>query len=307
MNATRPLLHSTVIGADAPSHGGAAGPRTLVMLHGLYGRGRNWQSIAQRLVAERPDWRALLVDLRLHGASPAFEPPHTLLRAAEDVRELIDARRSSEAYADSLDVGAVLGHSFGGKVALALARPKTSTRAAAALTGAGLRQIWIIDSTPEVKPPAGSAWDMLLHVRSLPATFAARADLVAALEHFGWPDGVAQWMATNLRYANGRYEWALNLDAMTALLESFFQTDLWDVVEHPPAGVHLHFVKAQGSNTLSEPTCTRIERAGVVNGQVHLHRLEGGHWLNADNPQGIVDLLARHLDGRQAAAAGGAR
>jgi hypothetical protein len=89
---------------------------------------------------------------------------------------------------------------------------------------------------------------------------------------------------------------------MTSLLESFFHTDLWDVVEQPPAGVHVHFVKAQGSSTLNEAACARIERAGAATGQVSLHRLAGGHWLNADNPQGIVDLLAAHLDGRHAAA-----
>jgi pimeloyl-ACP methyl ester carboxylesterase len=277
MSTSRPLLHSIAVGAAS---------RTLVMLHGIYGRGRNWQSIAQRLIAVRPDWRALLVDLRLHGLSPAFEPPHTVLSAAEDVRALI---AHVDGDGDGAEVGGVLGHSFGGKVALALARPL------AAASADRPRQIWIIDSTPEAKPPVGTAWDMLLHVRSLPASFAARADLVAGLGHFGWPEGVAQWMATNLRYVDGRYEWALDFDAMAAMLESFFHTDLWDVVEHPPANLQLHFVKAIGSNTLPEPACARILRAGAANGQVHLHRLEGSHWLNSDNPQGIVDLLSTHL------------
>lgn len=287
MTPSRPLLHSSVIGPgaaagseSAPSVATAAGTHAVLMLHGIYGRGRNWQAIAQRLVATRPDWHALLVDLRQHGNSPAFDPPHTVERTADDVRAFAE-----QAGEQGTDVRAVLGHSFGGKVALALARPLAAT----------LRQVWVIDSTPEAKAPAGSAWDMLLHVRSLPNTFHARADLVAGLEHFGWPEGVAQWMATNLRYADGQYEWALDFDAMTAMLESFFQTDLWDVVEQPPANVQIHFVKATKSSTLSEQACERIERAGAASGRVFLHRLEGGHWLNADNPQGIVDLLAKYL------------
>lgn len=307
MTSSRPLLHSSVIdpavaaGDGGTAHGGppggapgttaasgetasgettATGAHTLLMLHGIYGRGRNWQSIAQRLVAARTDWRALLVDLRLHGQSPTFEPPHTVLRAADDVRVLAEA-----VGAEGADVRAVLGHSFGGKVAIALARPLAGT----------LTQIWVIDSTPEAKPPTGSAWDMLLHVRSLPATFNSRADLVGGLEHFGWGEANAQWMATNLRYVNGRFEWALDFDAITAMLENFFDTDLWDVVEQPPPGVHFHFVKATESSTLNEPACARLERAGAANGQVSLHRLQGGHWLHADNPEGVVDLLARHL------------
>jgi esterase len=39
----------------------------LAILHGLFGSGRNWASIAQRLAAHH---RVLALDLRNHGASP---------------------------------------------------------------------------------------------------------------------------------------------------------------------------------------------------------------------------------------------
>ena len=57
----------------------------MMMLHGIYGRGRNWMSMAREIAAARPEWGALLVDLRLHGDSPAFDPPHTVDAAAADV------------------------------------------------------------------------------------------------------------------------------------------------------------------------------------------------------------------------------
>ena len=63
------LAHSVI----APEAGTAR--RTIAFLHGIYGRGRNWAAIARGLVARRPEWAAALVDLRLHGASPAFDPP----------------------------------------------------------------------------------------------------------------------------------------------------------------------------------------------------------------------------------------
>lgn len=55
----------------------ASPDRTLFVLHGLLGCGRNWRSWAKRLVegaaaaapAAGGPWRALLVDLRCHGAS----------------------------------------------------------------------------------------------------------------------------------------------------------------------------------------------------------------------------------------------
>src|SRR6201999_468457 len=53
--------------------------RWLLVLHGIFGSGRNWGSIARRLVEARPEWGAVLVDLRLHGQSrEGFGAPHTM-------------------------------------------------------------------------------------------------------------------------------------------------------------------------------------------------------------------------------------
>jgi hypothetical protein len=55
--------------------------------------------------------------------------------------------------------------------------------------------------------------------------------------------------------------------------------------------VSIHFIKAEKSSVLSEEACARIERAGRETGRVFLHRLEGGHWVNADNPEGVLRLI----------------
>jgi hypothetical protein len=34
---------------------------------------------------------------------------------------------------------------------------------------------------------------------------------------------------------------------------------------------------------------------GIERGQVFLHRVRGGHWLHAENPDAVVNLLAHHL------------
>ncbi|QQR80105.1 MAG: hypothetical protein IPJ69_12345 [Deltaproteobacteria bacterium] len=49
------------------------------------GRGRNWQRFATELVQRKPDIEAVLVDLRLHGESQGFDPPHTVRACGEDV------------------------------------------------------------------------------------------------------------------------------------------------------------------------------------------------------------------------------
>jgi pimeloyl-ACP methyl ester carboxylesterase len=269
-------LTSTIVAAGA-----GAARRTVVMLHGIYGRGRNWATIARGLTAGRPEWAAALVDLRLHGASPAFEPPHTVAACAADVRDRI-------ARADDwpAPVEAVVGHSFGGKVALSLLADGAAPP---------LSQVWIVDSTPAASEPAGTAWRMLGLARALPQRVATRAEAIDGLTAGGITPDVAAWMASNLRRDGDGLVWALDWEAMEALLRDFFVRDLWPIVEAPPSGVALHFIKASESSRLSEEACARLEAAGRATGRVHLHRVEGGHWVHADNPAVITALLADAL------------
>src|SRR5688572_5423493 len=60
--------------------------RLLLLTHGIYGAGANWRAIAKKLVAQRPEWGVLLVDLRQHGRSESGESPHTIAAAADDLR-----------------------------------------------------------------------------------------------------------------------------------------------------------------------------------------------------------------------------
>src|SRR5262245_8884848 len=92
----------------APDGGAPRG--WLLLLHGILGSGANWRTIARRVVTARPELGAVLVDLRMHGRSQGAPPPHTIDTAAGDLVHL----------AAELSLAAVVGHSFGGKVALAL-------------------------------------------------------------------------------------------------------------------------------------------------------------------------------------------
>jgi esterase len=255
--------------------GDAGAERALVMLHGIYGRGRNWQAIARSVSAARPEYACWLVDLPHHGDSPAGAHGDSVGGLAADVTDW--------AHASAVTVAAILGHSYGGKVALAFADAHRDRPL----------QVWVIDSTPEVKTPSGSAWGMLEIIGALPARFAARDEAVRALVDRGYELGVAQWMATNLQRADDGFVWKLDFDAMRRLLMDFFATDLWQVVESPAAGHDVHVLKASESNAITASAVARLEAAS--GGRVHLHHRPGGHWIHAESPQVVADLLVEHL------------
>src|SRR5215212_2092685 len=90
------LLAATECGAGPP----------LAILHGLFGSGRNWGSIAKRIGAHH---RVIAFDLRNHGTSP-WAATMGYEAMAEDVRARLAALGCRRF--------ALLGHSMGGKVAM---------------------------------------------------------------------------------------------------------------------------------------------------------------------------------------------
>lgn len=252
-----------------------AASRTLVMLHGIYGRGRNWQGIARAVVKARPEYACLLVDLPRHGDSGAGSHGDTVTGFAQDLRDWLTA--------DGVVADAILGHSFGGKVALAFADRARSEAL----------QVWIIDSTPEARQSSGSAAGMLAIIRRLPQRFASRAEGAQALVDEGVEPGVAQWMATNLARDGGEMRWALDFDVMQQLLDDFFATDLWPVIENPAPAHDIHLLKASESSAMSPAAVSRIQ--AVEEDHIHLHLRQGGHWIHAESPDIVTELLVTHL------------
>ena len=99
-------------------HGSATDQPPLVIVHGLFGSARNWGVISKRLSDQR---EVIAVDQRNHGDSP-WQDSHDYEGMAADIAEVIE---SLGGRAD------VLGHSMGGKAAMALAltRPELVNRA----------------------------------------------------------------------------------------------------------------------------------------------------------------------------------
>eukprot|EP00277_Geminigera_cryophila_P017026 CAMPEP_0179457796 /NCGR_PEP_ID=MMETSP0799-20121207/41490_1 /TAXON_ID=46947 /ORGANISM="Geminigera cryophila, Strain CCMP2564" /LENGTH=179 /DNA_ID=CAMNT_0021258693 /DNA_START=375 /DNA_END=911 /DNA_ORIENTATION=- len=87
-----------------------------IIVHGILGTGRNWVPFTRKLLSHFPDYQFILVDMRGHGESHApgkfgtHNSDHTVDVCAQDLENLCKHLGCAP------DV--VIGHSFGGKVAL---------------------------------------------------------------------------------------------------------------------------------------------------------------------------------------------
>ncbi len=240
---------------------------TAFILHGILGSGRNWRSFSRRLARAWPGRRLVLVDLRGHGDSHPAPPPNTLAACAEDLAELAD-----RVGAPSL----VMGHSFGGKVALRYARDEP----------AGLDAVWVLDALPGREGAVSDVARVIRALRAVPLPLARREELRQLLLGWGFSELLAGWMTTNLRRGEGGLVWRFDLEAVQELLADYLAVDLWPVVEDAPCA--LHFVRAARSERWTDAVLARFYGLS----DVWVHTLEdSGHWVHAENPEGLIQIL----------------
>lgn len=268
--------------------GAAPTERWIVFLHGILGRRANWRSFARRFLSLAPSWGAVLVDLRLHGDSRELAGPHTIASASADVVELLATLSRDR----DVELGALLGHSFGGKVAIA---------AADALRERGPRpaRVWIIDAPPgpRTQPRDRTTERVFARLAELPSRFAERREFVEAIVAAEIPLSIAQWLATNLvelPEPAGGWRFGLDLAALRGMLDDFMIVDAWPALERVAAsGTAVELVLGGDSQAVFGEQRERAERL-AGEGRLGLHVIPGaGHWVHVDRPDALLELLAR--------------
>lgn len=109
MNRTIALNAVEFDGPDSKGSPPAKDSPPVIVLHGLFGSARNWQTFAKHLST---NVKTYTLDLRNHGNSPHCDEMH-YTDLARDVVQFLDDRNIGEAR--------ILGHSMGGKTAMQLA------------------------------------------------------------------------------------------------------------------------------------------------------------------------------------------
>jgi len=257
---------------------------TAVLVHGILGSGKNLRSFARKLARENPAWQFLLVDLRCHGdsanSSSFLDSQNSVDGAAADVLQLLKKL--------SLFPKMLIGHSFGGKVVMKMVDQFGSKALPRPV------KVWVLDtvpgdvrSDPNVGDHPRSLIDKLLEI---PLPIRSPNVLVEQLRNDGFSFAVAAWVATNLTLdASGRnYTWKFDLHGIKQMYDSYENADLWNVIERPPQGLSIDFVRAERSTfRWAGADHHRIERNGA---QVHLLE-DAGHWVHTDNPEGLLRIM----------------
>ncbi|MFW5806460.1 MAG: alpha/beta fold hydrolase [Spirochaetota bacterium] len=268
----------------------------LVVLHGLFGSGDNWRSSA-RVFSRKA--RVVLVDMPNHGMSPHTDDMR-YPSMAESVRGLIEELGLGGSF--------VLGHSMGGKAAMALALRHPEI----------VRGLVVVDIAPRdyppghleiiagmrevatVSPSSRAEADRIL-ARRVPNS-AIRAFLLKSLVRGGdggaaagdGGDGGAGAGAGDGGAAagDGGYRWALNIDAIASCYEHLTS---WPSLQGHYEGPALFIAGGRSSYVGPEDT-PEIERLFP---RARLESIDNaGHWLHVEQQQVftelVLDFLAEH-------------
>ena len=166
--------------------------QTLFIFHGLYGRGKNWQTFSKKLSKEK-NQIAVTVDLRNHGGND-FEEDISYILMMNDIVSLFNYL--------GVEKTNLLGHSMGGKLAMliSLLAPKY------------VNKVIIADVAPinyenenDHNLIINSLLDMNLDL------IKSRGEADVLLSEYIDQKFLRSFLLQNLELVDGKYKWSLNL------------------------------------------------------------------------------------------------
>jgi pimeloyl-ACP methyl ester carboxylesterase len=262
---------------------GEEGPR-IVFVHGLFGQGKNWTTIAKGL---SDDHRVTLFDLPNHGHSPWTD--------RVDYQDMADMLAGElEAMGEPV---ILVGHSMGGKVAmlLALRRPEL------------LRALVVVDIAPSEYPLSGGRTDdpdeeaspfadYIAAMRALDlGSLRTRQDADDALRNAVPSRMVRNFLLQSLVReglgTGGGWRWRLNLELL--------ERDLGNLRGFPPIPPGTHFDGPVLWVAGADSTYVLPEDRPRMDALFPATRLVGiknsGHWVHSEQPEVFLETLRRFL------------
>lgn len=240
--------------------------KPLVILHGLFGSGDNWQTLGRRYANH---FSVYLVDQRNHGRSPHTDA-HSYRAMADDLLEFLEANELQKVH--------LMGHSMGGKTAMLFASEHSAM----------VERLIVADIAPKpYKVHHRELVDQLLSVDLSALT--ERSEVEDHLKK-GIPDAsTRQFFLKNLYWkSKGELAWRFNLKALSNSLE--------DVSAEAGQQIALNdtlFIRGAKSNYIQDSDVQWLDHYFPNN---RLHTItNAGHWLHAEAPDEYYEVTLEFL------------
>lgn len=251
---------------------GPPDPIQVLALHGLTGHGRRWQHFAEHL----PEIAFVAPDLIGHGRS-SWAAPWTIEANVAALAGLLDT--------ESAGAVSVVGHSFGGALAihLAAARPDLVSGLVLLDPAIGLDGQWMAQIA-----------EAMLSSPDYPDRAEARSEMVNG----AWADVAPAVLDADIdehlvELDNGRYGWRISLPAMMS-----YWSELARDIVLPPAGIPTSLVRALWTSPpyVSGRLIDGLwDRLGPV---FEVLDYECGHMVADAKPDDVAALVRRRLEAR---------
>lgn len=253
-------LHHQTLGQGQP----------LILLHGLFGSGDNWGTVAKHFSQH---YQVISVDLRNHGKSP-YSASQSYANMADDLLELCDAL--------SLDRIHLLGHSLGGKVAMQFATCFPEK----------LEKLIVVDMAMRAYADAHTHLIDAMMAVDL-STLQSRSEVDVALSSNIPQAMVRQFLLMNLikpaiNQSENNLTWRINL----ATLKTNYPSLLQAVCENAHYEKSCLFIRAEHSDYVQDTDIRQI-KTHFANAQ--FASLPTDHWVHAEQPQAFIDVVGNFL------------
>ena len=238
---------------------------TLFIFHGLYGRGKNWQSFAKKM-SENEKTIVVTVDLRNHGGN-IFKENMSYTLMMEDIFHLFNYLKIKKTN--------LLGHSMGGKLAMliTLLRPNYINK----LIIADIAPINYINDNQNII-------DALLNLDLTLVRNRNHADELLSNEI--QQKFLRSFLLQNIKLSDGKYKWSINLTSIKNTmnnLRSFPKIDKNNKVDTKSLCIY-----GQKSDYVNE---NHFQIFKNYFSNILFHKIKNaGHFLHIENPNEFYEV-----------------
>jgi esterase len=253
----------------------------VVLLHGLYGSSDNWMTIARK-IAE--NYRVIAVDLRNHGNS-SHAASNTYADMVADLAWLFHELELRTAH--------IMGHSMGGKVAMAFAADYPEK--VKSLTVADIAPKDYLNLTKGVSQyqQHETILNALLSVDllNLDSRKAVEAEISKTIDD----PFVISFIMKNLRKGHAGFEWKINVEVLKKFLPEIIGGVDYDFFEErlPILTYPVLFIRGELSDYIQDEDLQRIKRIypeakfEINNGTTH--------YLHSERPDEFIECYIKFI------------